>query len=140
MLNFIKNKLDLIRFIRRPLKIFSYTEVVKSRVTPDIIRFRVNVLNMDLNDISNGIKLMEDMGIESDSQSLFGDDLREIKRCYSMMQSGAFDPTNPYGCFSNAYAQYNPYSHFQAGFGNQYSNQYGQQQQNGYNPYYGGFR
>jgi hypothetical protein len=132
MLNWIKNKIESFRFIRRPLKIRSYTDVVKERVFAEIDKFRSNVLNMNLDDISNGIKLIDHMHLDCGTHPEAFYNLQEIKRCFSMMQSGAFDPSNPYGPFFNSglggfYANYNNmYSQYQ-NKGNPY-NQYGQYQ------------
>jgi len=115
MINWIMDKLNLMRFRIRPLRIRSYTDIVKERIFDDIDKFRSNVFNMDMGDIENGIKLIGDMKLDCGIHREAFDDFQEIKTRFYMMQTGAFDPSNPLGPFGGIYAQYAQdcqYSHY----------------------------
>lgn len=119
MFDWIKNKIESIKFIRSPLKIRSYTDVVKERVFTDIDKFRSNVLNMNIEDVENGIKLIGHMQIDFGTHREAFNDFEEIIGKLNLLKSRSFDPENPYGCFNNMYSQsqhkgnpYNPYHTF----------------------------
>jgi hypothetical protein len=163
MINFIKNKLELLKFFRKPIKISSYSNVVKMRCIDDMkdlhshlsqlqhqmgFVFRIN--DEESSKIENCIKLMQLMGIDAlenpELYALFNGITVLFHRLKEISSDTYRNNINEWlrNAQSQSRANYNPYAQAQYGYGqygNQYSNHYGQQQQqNGYNPYFGGFR
>ncbi len=122
MFSWIKEKISKMTCKFGPIKIRSYTDVIKERSFPDIAKFRANVLNMNIDDIADGIKLIDHMGIDGTANLLHQEayfDLQEIKTRFNQMKF-----SEAFGGFyqQNQYGQYNPYAQSQqSGFGYGYN-------------------
>lgn len=88
MIDWIKDKLELIQFYKKPLKIRSYTDIVKERVFPDIARFRARISIINPEYAKEGIRLLNRMEIKIREHPEAWDDINTIKTCIYKMECG----------------------------------------------------